>query len=181
MPLDPTIDADPSERFAVSIANAQCDHPVDGEQLIEAVVAVLRESTLKSATISLAVVDDRTIHELNRRYLDHDWPTDVLSFALDERDGHLEGEIILSAETAAAEAAEFGWPAAAEQLMYVIHGALHLVGYGDKTPDEALAMRIAEGKHLRRFGIDFPHHSRSSDSEARSSHTAGWEGGQGQS
>ena len=46
-----------------------------------------RTRNFTSATISLAVVDDATIHELNRQYLDHDWPTDVLSFVLDEHDG----------------------------------------------------------------------------------------------
>ena len=64
--------------------------------------------------------------------MNHDWPTDVLSFVLDDDDGHLEGEVIISADTAAAAAAEVGWPAAAEQLLYVIHGMLHLVGYRDK-------------------------------------------------
>ena len=93
----------------------------------------MADSNFDSARLSLAVVDDPTIHELNRRHLNHDWPTDVLSFVLEERDGHLEGEVILSADTAAAAATEVGWPAAAEQLLYVIHGMLHLVGYRDKT------------------------------------------------
>ena len=43
-----------------------------------------RIRSFDSATISLAVVDDDTIHELNRRHLDHDWPTDVLSFVLED-------------------------------------------------------------------------------------------------
>ena len=48
----------------------------------------------------MAVVNDPVIHELNRRFLEHDYPTDVLSFAL-ERDGDLlEGEVVVSADTA---------------------------------------------------------------------------------
>jgi probable rRNA maturation factor len=68
----------------------------------------------------------------------------------------LEGEVILSADTAATSAAEIGWSAAAEQLLYVIHGTLHLVGYGDKTPGESCAMRAAEARYLRHFGIIEP-------------------------
>jgi probable rRNA maturation factor len=181
MSIDPTTDDQASRRFAVYLANQQCEHAVDERQLIEAVHLVLRDSAFTSATISLAVVDDPTIHDLNRRYLNHDFPTDVLSFGLDERAGHLEGEVILSADTATAEAAEIGWPPAAEQLLYVIHGTLHLVGYRDKTPDEAQAMRAAEAKYLRRFGIDIPHPSRSSETGNRSIRTAGWEGGRTQS
>jgi probable rRNA maturation factor len=123
---------------------------------VEAARGVLRDSKFTSATISLAVVDDETIHELNRRYLAHDWPTDVLSFVLDERAGHLEGEIVISADTAASSAAEIGWSPAAEQLLYIIHGALHLVGYDDKTAAGADEMRAAEEGYLRRFGHALP-------------------------
>ena len=140
--------------FEVSLANQQSRHAVDEERLLEGARAVLRDSGVASAAISVAVVDDPTIHELNRRYLQHDWPTDVLSFVLEEEDGRLEGEVIVSADTAAAAAAEIGWPAAAEQLLYVIHGTLHLVGYRDKMPAEAEQMRAAEAKYLRQLGLE---------------------------
>src|SRR4029450_4248528 len=85
-----------------------------------------------AAPSSSAVGDEKTIHELNRRHLDHDWPTDVLSFVLEDDGEHLEGEVLLSADTAATAADELGNSAAEEQLLYVIHGMLHLVGYNDK-------------------------------------------------
>jgi probable rRNA maturation factor len=138
--------------FQISLVN-ETRHPVDEERLREAVRAVLRDSQFESATISIAVVDDEAIHELNRQYLNHDWPTDVLSFVLTEKDEHLEGEVILSADTAAAASAETGWPAEAEQLLYVIHGTLHLVGYRDKSPADAQTMRAAEAKYLRQLGF----------------------------
>jgi probable rRNA maturation factor len=142
-----------ADRFAVSLANDQALHTVNEPQLLDGVRAVLRQAPLNSATISVAVVDDRTIHELNRRYLGHDWPTDVLSFLLEERDDHLEGEVIISADTAAATAAEVGWSPAAEQLLYVIHGTLHLIGFEDKTPVDADRMRAAEAEFLKQFGF----------------------------
>jgi probable rRNA maturation factor len=143
-----------SSSFAVSLANEQSAHPVDAARLQAAVRSVLADSRYASAAISVAVVDDATIHELNRRYLEHDWPTDVLSFVFDERDGHLEGEVVISADTAATAAAEAGWSAAEEQLLYVIHGTLHLMGLDDQTADEAAEMRAAEAKYLRRLGVE---------------------------
>jgi probable rRNA maturation factor len=140
--------------FEVLLSNGQSQHAVDEEQLIAAARAVLRESEFNSAMISLAVVDDATIHELNRQFLNHDWPTDVLSFALQDDGNHLEGEVIISADTAATAAAELGCTPAAEQLLYVIHGMLHLVGYRDKTPPEAHEMRLAEAQFLGEFGWD---------------------------
>jgi probable rRNA maturation factor len=144
------------DQFAVSLANRQSRHAVNETELVAAVQSVLTESDFSSANVSVAIVDDETIHELNRRYLDHDWPTDVLSFVLDDERGHLEGEVIISADTAAASAGEIGWPAAAEQLLYVIHGTLHLVGYGDKTPVDKKEMQAAEARFLRQFGLDEP-------------------------
>jgi probable rRNA maturation factor len=140
--------------YDISIANQQTRHAVDEPMLIDAARAVLADSGYESAAISLAVVDDATIHELNRRCLNHDWPTDVLSYVLSDEDEHLEGEVIISADTAATSAAELGCTSAAEQLLYVIHGMLHLVGYLDKSPAEGERMRAAEARFLRRFGVE---------------------------
>jgi probable rRNA maturation factor len=151
----------PVDGFSVSLAKHQTEHPVNDQQLIDAAHLILAESMYTSAEISLAVVDDPTIHKLNRRYLKHDYPTDVLSFVLNESDGRLDGEVIISADTAAAAAAEIGWPATAEQLLYVIHGMLHLVGYRDTAAADKRAMRAAEEKYLRHFGLDQQHQAHS--------------------
>jgi probable rRNA maturation factor len=140
--------------YQIALSNQQSRHPVDEAQLTEAAAAVLRDSAFSSAAISLAVVDDEMMHELNRRHLEHDWPTDVLSFVLENDGNHLEGEVILSADTAAAAAGEHGHSDAEEQLLYVIHGMLHLVGYDDKGDNNAQEMRAAECRYLQKFGVE---------------------------
>jgi probable rRNA maturation factor len=145
------------DRLQIFVTNTQSVHAVDAAQLMKAARAVLKRSMLRTAAVSVAIVDDATIHDLNRRYLSHDWPTDVLSFLLDEGDGHLEGEVVISADTAAAVAAELGWPASAEQLLYVIHGMLHLVGYRDEFAGDAAKMRAAESALLHEFGLIPPY------------------------
>lgn len=142
--------------FELSLANEQSAHAVDGRRLMDAARRVLADSKFKTAKVSLAVVDDVAIHALNRQYLQHDWPTDVLSFVLDAEGTHLSGEVILSAETAARIAAEGGWPAADEQLLYVLHGVLHLVGLDDQSEAEARNMRAAEKFYLEECGVELP-------------------------
>jgi probable rRNA maturation factor len=143
--------ANQTDRFQVSLCNEQANHPVNEAKLIEAAITVLEDSDFNSAAISLAVVDDPTIHTLNRQYLEHDYPTDVLTFALHDDGSHLEGEIVISADTAASAAAEVGTSPAAEQLLYVIHGVLHLTGYDDSTPEAADEMRAAESTYMKRI------------------------------
>ena len=136
----------------VAVANEQVDYPIDEGLLRRAVTHVLRKHDYRSATITVAVVDNPTIHELNKEFLDHDYPTDVLSFLLDENQEELDGEVIVSAEMAASEAARFDWTPTAELLLYVIHGTLHLVGYDDTTAEAAAEMRQAEADTLAEFG-----------------------------
>lgn len=121
---------------------------IDAAKLRTAVETVLSGAGISSGEISLAVVDDAAIHELNLRWLAHDEPTDVLSFVLEEADGYREGEIIVSADTALARAGEFGWSANDELLLYVVHGALHLVGYDDKEAADREQMRQRERFYL---------------------------------
>ena len=137
----------------VDVANEQARHEVDRPRLCAAIDAVLRAEGISTATISLAIVDDTNMQALNRRWLSHDYPTDVLSFVLEQSTESLEGEIIVSADTAAAAAERFDWSVGDEMLLYVIHGALHLVGYDDREPADRDKMRQRECEFLGRFGL----------------------------
>lgn len=137
----------------VELANQQSRFPIDKKRLRDAVRAVLAEEGHTDAEISLAVVDDPTIHDVNRRFLQHDYPTDVISFRFSEEDEPLAGEVIVSADTAARCAIDYGWSTSDELLLYVIHGTLHIAGYDDHEPDDLAAMRAQERAHLARFGL----------------------------
>ena len=136
----------------VEIANEQSKHAIDCELLQQAVRAVLVGESLEAANISVAVVDDVTIHDLNRKYLEHDYATDVLSFLLSDPGECLEGEIVVSADTAAREAVNYRCDATDELLLYLVHGALHLVGYDDATDADRAAMRAKERQYLAELG-----------------------------
>jgi len=101
-------------------------------------------------TISIAVVDDATITLLNKRYLNDDRATDVLAFDLrdDPEGASLDGEIVVSAETARREAKRLGLTEAEEVIRYIIHGTLHLLGHRDKTAAQRRQMRLEEDRTL---------------------------------
>jgi probable rRNA maturation factor len=141
--------------LTIEIADEQTAHAVDHARLKKAVRGVLGDAGIRSGEISIAIVDDARMHALNRQYLQHDYPTDVLSFVLDHDEvaGSLDGEIIVSADYAAREAARYGWRTEDELLLYVIHGCLHLAGHDDQTVDGRAKMRAAETEHLARFGL----------------------------
>jgi len=136
----------------VPIANRQRLLCVDRRRLRRAVRTVLRDEGVAEGEISLAIVDDRAIREVNRRYLGHDEPTDVLSFVLERTGGRLEGEVIASAERAQAVASHYGNSPGEELLLYVIHGTLHLVGYRDDTRPRRAAMTRRQRAYATRLG-----------------------------
>ncbi len=139
--------------LSIEFSNRQTALEVDERRIVIAAEAILRAAGIDDAQLSIALVDDPTIHALNRQYLDHDYPTDVLSFVL-ERDGtRLEGEVIVSTDTALRRAEEFGWSADEELLLYAIHGTLHLVGHDDGTPHKRAAMRELERHYLAAVGV----------------------------
>ncbi|MEM8866162.1 MAG: rRNA maturation RNase YbeY [Planctomycetota bacterium] len=140
----------------ITVTNQQELLQLDASRLESAARAILQDANRLSGGISIVVVDDATIRPLNAEFLGHDYETDVLSFAIEDRGDHLEGEVIVSAETAITNAADYGWPAEHELLLYVIHGVLHLVGYRDKADADVADMRHAEAKYLDRFGVSLP-------------------------
>src|SRR5262249_36216909 len=136
----------------VSIASPQDRVRLERRHFRNAVRAVLEAEGVKNAEISVAFVDNATIQRLNRQFLNHDEPTDVLSLPLD-KPGTLEGELIIGAEVALAEAWSRGHDVQAELTLYVIHGLLHLCDYDDHTAEDAREMRGRERLHLERLGL----------------------------
>ncbi len=138
----------------IAVASPQERVPIDRRRMREVVRAVLDGEQVADAEVSLAFVDNPTIHALNKRYLDHDEPTDVLSFPLGEPNSRrLAGELVIGAEVALAQAAERGHEVQAELALYVVHGLLHLCGHDDRTDAGARAMRERERHYLRALGL----------------------------
>jgi probable rRNA maturation factor len=153
--FDRVLDADSGgDGIDVEISNTQSHLPVDRQAVTRLVCGTLAAEGVGRASISVAVVDDATIRLVNRRYLDHDWPTDVISFALSEtRVPELDGELIVSAEMAITTARQANVNPWDELALYVVHGLLHLCGHDDSSPDASAAMRRREGEILARAGL----------------------------
>ena len=106
----------------------------------------------KNAELSVTFVDNREIHELNREFRGKDKPTDVLSFPMwedDEIGGDVDpalgavmlGDIVISTETAARQAEEYGNTLEEEMCFLAVHGTLHLLGYDHIEPEDEAIMR----------------------------------------
>ena len=142
----------------IELADEQETIQIPEDRIKAAVNAVLAKDAIQNAEMSIALVTDETIHGINRQFLSHDWPTDVISFPLSDSPAKLEGEIVLSTDTAKREAArvEGDWDEQKEVLLYVIHGSLHLIGFDDHCDEDLAEMRAAEVECLRAIGIEPP-------------------------
>ncbi len=108
---------------------------------------ILSASGCPDAQLSILIVDDANIREINRDYLNKDRPTNVISFAMQEGPGagvqpDLLGDVIISAETAARDAAEAGLDTESELCFLLLHGILHLLGYDHERGSAAEAKRM---------------------------------------
>lgn len=106
------------------------------------------------AEISVVLVDDARIQELNRVWRHLDCPTDVLSWPQehDPLPGSLDilGDVVISEETAGRQAAARNWTLEEEIALLLVHGVLHLLGYEDETEAGAQEMRVQEATLLGR-------------------------------
>jgi probable rRNA maturation factor len=138
----------------VTIASPQNIVPFSRPHIKKIARAVLKGEGITAAKINLAFVDNATIHRLNKQFLNHDQPTDVITFPLSSAGATaLEGEVVIGAEVARARAAELGHDERHELALYVIHGLLHLCGYDDTTRAAARSMRARERRYLALLGL----------------------------
>ncbi|GAC1313793.1 MAG: hypothetical protein NVSMB14_14720 [Isosphaeraceae bacterium] len=143
--------------LSIEIQDLQSRLKVDPEDLRTLARHVLRSAGAERAEVTIVLVDDATIRDLNRRHLNHDWSTDVITFPLSEPgEAIVRGELVVSAETAKSTAEAAGVDAWHELALYATHGLLHLLGLDDQTEADALVMRRREQEVLDGIGLVNP-------------------------
>ncbi len=145
--------------YNIQINNQHTYDCVDDSILRRGIREALRRFDVAAAEVSVAVVTDEEIAELRKKYMNVSGATDVLAFDLadvpnDRQNArHIEGEIVLSADTAMRRAEQRPHSAAAELALYAVHGTLHLLGMDDATEQEAVKMHRLEDEVLTAVGI----------------------------
>ena len=94
--------------------------------------------------------DDEYILATNRKFLQHDYYTDIITFDYTRR-GKIGGDMVISLDTVASNAESIGVGYDRELLRVIIHGVLHLCGINDKGPGEREIMEAEENKALQRW------------------------------
>jgi len=106
-----------------------------------------------SHQVSVAIVGDAKIRELNNRFLDHRSTTDCLSFDLSDAGAESKTfELIVNGQMAVRQAASRGHSSEAELALYVTHGLLHNLGFDDSTASLARKMHETEDDILQQLG-----------------------------
>ena len=116
-----------------------------------------RKST--ATVVSIAIVGDAEIREVNKRFLSSNRPTDVISFDLSDEKERKVFELIVSGEMAVKQAKQRGHSSEAELALYVTHGLLHNLGFDDSTQSKAKKMHDTENKILQQLGYDLVYNS----------------------
>lgn len=144
----------------IDIADRQKIVRIGAPWLTRLVQRTLVAEGIEEAEIGISLVDDKQIAQVHGRWLGDSTPTDVITFDLSDGSGPLQGDIVVSTETARRLAREYGWTSRQEVAYYVVHGLLHLTGYDDHALDDRRAMRARERAVLRVIGLPAPPRSR---------------------
>ncbi len=128
--------------------------------LMEKVIKKTEEKLdIEDSIVSITIIDNERIHEINRDYRGIDRPTDVISFAFMDENTNPEngltnlGEIYISIEKAHEQAEEYGHSFERELCFLLVHGLLHLLGYDHMEKEDEIEMFSLQDEILESLGI----------------------------
>ncbi len=98
--------------------------------------------------LNLIFCSDEYLLEINKKHLNHDYFTDVITFDFSEDNKNIEGDVYISVDRVADNAIKYKQEKDSELIRAIIHGTLHLFGYKDKTKKEKEIMTSKENKYL---------------------------------
>ncbi|NLF32176.1 MAG: rRNA maturation RNase YbeY [Planctomycetes bacterium] len=137
----------------VTVSSSQRRLSIPARRIRDLVAFVAARQRVAVGMIDIHVVGERRMAAMNRRFLGHDGPTDVLSFDLgDGPAGGLCGQIVVCSDVAIRQARRRGHAAWRELMLYITHGLLHLMGHDDHAEADARRMHRRENELLEAFG-----------------------------
>lgn len=98
--------------------------------------------------LKVIYLDDKDIQDINKKFLNHDYPTDVITFSLEEK---VECEVYLGIDTIKFQAIDYKVSFEKEILRCAVHGALHFAGFDDASKIERARMHEQENYYLRKM------------------------------
>ena len=111
-------------------------------------VSVAKKEGFKVESINIILCSDEYLYQVNVSYLKHKTYTDIITFDYSQRKSPLSGELYISIERVMDNADNLGIKASEEFHRVMVHGVLHLCGYGDKTASDKALMRKKEDFYL---------------------------------
>ncbi|MFT5165569.1 MAG: putative rRNA maturation factor [Saprospiraceae bacterium] len=132
---------------AINFHNEEIDLALSDQDKTSAWIksAILQEGR-KLGNLNFIFCSDTYLHKINVDYLDHDTLTDVITFPYS--DTHIEGDIFISIDRITENAKSFAVSVDDELNRVIIHGVLHLMGYGDKSAEDKHQMTLKENIYL---------------------------------
>lgn len=140
-------DAQPEPIINFNFADVDVPEKIDFSVISGWIERVIQHHGATLGQLSYIFCSDPYLHQLNVDYLDHDTLTDIITFPYADPP-HVSGDLYISTERVAENATERSILFTTELQRVIIHGVLHLCGYGDKTSQEAAKMRELEEEAL---------------------------------
>lgn len=115
---------------------------------------VIESETAKVGDISIIFCSDSYLLNINNKYLDHNYYTDIITFDYCDQTGEnrlISGDLFISIDTVSDNAKNLDIPFDSELKRIIIHGVLHLLGYKDKNESDQIVMRAKENLYLKCF------------------------------
>ena len=128
---------------------------IDLRLLEKIAAAALEELGLEATELSIVLVGPKEMASLNEKFLQHEGPTDVITFDYAEGTDGLSGEIFICVEEAERQAKEFKTNWQSEVVRYAVHGILHLAGHDDLQAAARKKMKQVEGRLVRELSRRF--------------------------
>jgi rRNA maturation RNase YbeY len=133
----------------IAFFNEDIQFQIDSQDTITFwIQSVISQESCIAGDINYIFTSDEYLVSINRQYLDHDYYTDIITFDQSTDPLTISGDIYISIDRVRANAIKYRQPFKRELKRVLVHGILHLIGYGDQTPEEKSEMRKKEEAYL---------------------------------